>query len=189
MGRFSELPYLGMKLSNSPKFQKLHIYSLSITEGRNWAYFPSLGSGFWDTGQVLKLSYLGMKLGYCPKCQKLHIYPLSTPRGSKLCLFFLYSQRFPRNRQVFKIVIFGHETWQVADVPEGARITSFYPQGGKIELIFPLWAAVSEIRAIAIFWHETWQVAKVPKVACIQPKLLPINEFHSFLIYDRSFSR
>ena len=37
--RFSKLPYLNMKLSKWPKFQKLHIYTLSTQRGRNWAYF------------------------------------------------------------------------------------------------------------------------------------------------------
>ncbi len=46
VGRFSKLPYLGMKLGHWPKSQKLHIYSLSALMGRNWAYFYSMGSSF-----------------------------------------------------------------------------------------------------------------------------------------------
>ena len=65
------------------------------------------------------------------------------PRGSKLSLFWLYGQAFPR----------------------------YGPMGVEIKLIFPLRAAVSEIRAdffkIAIFGHETWPLAKVPEVAHI----------------------
>ncbi len=49
--------------------------------GRNWAYFCSTGSSFWDTGQFLKLPYLGMKLGKWPKFQTLNIYSLYIPRG------------------------------------------------------------------------------------------------------------
>ncbi len=37
-----------MELGNWPKFQKLHLYSLSTPGGRNWASFPSTGSGFQD---------------------------------------------------------------------------------------------------------------------------------------------
>ncbi len=49
MGHFSKLPYfmyLGMKLGKWPKFQKLHIYSVSTPGGRDWAYLGSTGSGF-----------------------------------------------------------------------------------------------------------------------------------------------
>ncbi len=88
MGRFSKLPYSGMKLGHCPKFQKFHIYSLSTQGGRNWAYFHSTGSAFWDTGQLSKLPYLGMKLGSSkPKFQKLYIYSLSTPWGQNWAYF------------------------------------------------------------------------------------------------------
>ncbi len=68
------------------------------------------------------------------------------PKWWKLSLFLLYGQRFPRNGPIFKIAIFGHETWQVAKVPEVANIQTFYPYVVKIELFFSLRAAVSEIR-------------------------------------------
>ncbi len=88
MGRFSKLPYLGMKLSNWTKCQTLHIYPLSTPRGRNSACFSSTGSVFRDTGWFSKLPYLGMKLDHWPKCQKFaHILPFY-PRGSKLSLFF-----------------------------------------------------------------------------------------------------
>ena len=54
-GRYSKLPYLGMKLCCSLKIQKLHIYSLSTPGGRNGAYVRSTGSGFRDTGRFSKL--------------------------------------------------------------------------------------------------------------------------------------
>ncbi len=46
-----------------------------------------------------------------------------------------------------KLPYFGHETGPSAKVPEVAHIASFYRNGGEIELIFALRAAVSEIRA------------------------------------------
>ena len=53
--------------------------------------------------------------------------------GVKLSLFSLCGQRFPRDRPIFKIAIFGHETnWQVAKVPEVAHMLSFYPRGVEI---------------------------------------------------------
>ena len=75
--------------------------------------------------------------------------PLSTPGRSKLSSFSLYGQRFPRYGLILKITIFVHETWYLKKVPEVAYLveTLFLPQGVEIELIFALWAAISEIRA------------------------------------------
>ncbi len=106
--------------SKWPKFQKLHMYAHSTEGGPNRDYFCSTGSGFQDTGQFSNLPYLGIKLGKWPKFQKLHIHPLSTPGGSKWSLFLLYGQRFLRYRPIFKIAIFGHESWQLAKVPKVA---------------------------------------------------------------------
>ncbi len=69
------------------KVQKLHIHSLSIPGGRNWAYFRSMGSGSRDTGRFSKLPYLDMELGHWAKFQKLHIYCLST-QGIDIELIF-----------------------------------------------------------------------------------------------------
>ncbi len=54
--------------------------------------------------------------------------------GVKFRLFLLYGERFPRYGPIFKIAIFGHETWQVAKVPEVAHMLSFYPKGLKLSL-------------------------------------------------------
>ncbi len=68
------------------------------------------------------------------------------PRGSKLRFFLLYGQCFLRYRPILKIVIFGHETEQLAKVPEVSHMIVFLPQVVEIELVFTLWAAVSEIQ-------------------------------------------
>ena len=94
--------------------------------------------------------------------------PSFYPRGLKLSLFSLYMQRFPRDRPIFKIAIFGHETWQVAKVPEVAHGTSFCPRGLKL-ILFLLYgqqfSRYGTIFKIAMFGYETWQVAKVPEFA------------------------
>ncbi len=103
---------------------------------------------------------------------------------------------------IFKIAIFGHETsgWSIfghatcplAKVPEVAHFTPFLFQWVKIELIFTLQAAVSDIRAdfkIALFGHEIWPLSKVPEVAHILDKLPASPKFHPVLLYDRLFSR
>ena len=63
-----------------------------------------------------------------------------------MSIFLLYGQRFPSYEPIFKITIFGHETWQMAKVPEVPHMLSFYPKGAETELIFTLRAAVSKIR-------------------------------------------
>ncbi len=85
-GRFSKLPYSGMKLDHWPKCQRLHIYSLSTPRGRNWAYFSSTGSGFEIQADFQNFS-LKLAIGHRPKLQKLHIYPVSTPGGQNLAYF------------------------------------------------------------------------------------------------------
>ena len=111
-----------------------------------------------------------MKLGHCQKFQNLHIYRLSTPGGTKLSLLSLYEQRFLRYGPIFKIAIFGHETWSLPNVPEVAHIASFYNKGSKLSLFslygqqFPRYG---QIFKIAIFGHKTWPTAKAPEVAHI----------------------
>ena len=143
MDRFSKLPFFCIKLGHWPKCQKLHIYSLSTPGCRNWAYFHSTGSGFQDTGRFSKLPYLGMKLGHWPKLHILSFYS----RGVKIYwAYFHYTM----------------EGWML-------HINRYYlsTQGVEFELIFNLWAALSEIRddfQSSIFGHETWPLAKVPEV-------------------------
>ncbi len=136
-GRFSKLPYLGMKLCHWPKYQKLHIYSFSTPGGL--AYFRSMGSGFRDTGRFSNLPYLGMKLGHWPKCQMLHIYPLFTLGGWNWAYFHSTGSGFRDMGSLFKIAIFGHETWPVAKVPDVAYIPSLFPKGSKLSLFSLYW--------------------------------------------------
>ena len=110
-----------------PKFQKLHIYCFSNPSIRSRAYFHSTSSGFQNMGRFWKLPYLGMKLGHWREFQNV-AHMSFYPRESKFSLFSLYGQRFPRYRQIFKISIFGHETWPLVKVPEVAHIYSLsYP--------------------------------------------------------------
>ncbi len=125
--------YLGMKLGHWPKFQKLQIYPLSTTRGRNWAYIRSTGSGFQDTGLFSKLPYLGMKLGHWPKFQNLHI-PSFYPIGLKLSLFSFYGQRFPRYGTIFKIGILGMKLGHCPKFQNLHYILSFYLIGSKLSL-------------------------------------------------------
>ncbi len=126
------------------------------------------------------------------------------PKGSKLSLVLLYGQRFPRPifactgsafrgmGPIFKIAIFGHETWQLAKVPEVAYILSFYHRGSKLSLLllygqwFPRYGPIFQI---GIFGHETWPLAKVPDVAHI-PSFYPKgSKLSLFSLYGQRFPR
>ena len=123
----------------------------------------------------------------------LHI-PSFYPRGAKLSLFSLHGQRFPRYGPIFKIAIFGHETWPLAKVPHVAHIPSLFPiYRVEIKLIFTLRAAFFEIRADfqnnGIFGHEIWQLAKVPDVAHILSFYPSGSKLNLFLLYGQRFPR
>ncbi len=163
MGRFSKWP-------DFQTFQKLHrcTYTLFLPQVVKIELIFTLRAAVSDTQTNFKIAIFGHET--CPIGLKVpeveHILCLCPREGgcSKLSLFLLDRQRFPRYG-IFKIAIFGHETWPLAKVPEVAHTDSFYPRGVEIELIFALRTVVSEIRAnfqIAIFGHETWPLAKVP---------------------------
>ncbi len=150
-GRFSKLPYLGMRLGHWPKSQKLHIYPRSTPRGRNWAYFCSTGRGLRDKGRFSTLPYLGMKFGHWPKCQKLHIYTLFTPGGRNAAYFRSRGSGFRDMGRFSKLPYLGMKIghWSKCHkfhiYPLSARsctYTLFLPKRFEIELIFVLRAAV-----------------------------------------------
>ena len=148
-----------------------HILSF-YPKGRNRAYVQYMGRSFRDTGRFSELPYLGMKLGNWQKIQKLYIDAFSTRGGWNWAYFCSTGSGVRDTVQFSKIAIFGHETWQLAKVPEVAHIPvlSFYPRGVEIEVIFNIRAAVSRYRPffkISIFGHETCHMAKVSEVAHI----------------------
>ncbi len=70
--------------------------------------------------------------------------------------------------------------------------TLFLPQWVEIELIFDLWAAVSEIRGdfkIYIFGHETGPLTKDPEVAHILPFYPSGLKLSLFSLYGQAFPR
>ncbi len=102
--------------------------------------------------------------------------------GSKLSLFLLYGPSFPKYGPIFKIAIFGHETWPLAKVPEVAHILPFYPRrctytlflphGIEIEPIFALRAVVSEVWANFQNCHIwEWNLAIFSKLPYLGMKL------------------
>ncbi len=124
-GPIFKIPYLGMKPGIWKKLQNLHMDPSSTPGGRNWAYFRSTGSGFWDTGHLSKLPYLGMKPGIWKKVPEVAYGPSFYPRGSKLSLFFALRAvvseiKWSNN---FENTIFEHETWNLKKVPEVALST------------------------------------------------------------------
>ncbi len=132
-GRFSKLPYLGMKLSKWSKFQKLHIYLLSTPRGQNWACFSPTGSGFQDMGQFSKLPYLGMKLGHQPSSRSC-TYSLFLLQGVEIELNFALWAAVSEIQADFQ----NHHIWEwnlaSGQNSRSCTYTSFLPQGGEIEL-------------------------------------------------------
>ena len=84
------------------------------------------------------------------------------PQGWKLSLFSLYEQQFSRYVPIFKIAIFGHETWPFQKLhiyllftPRG-RNWAYFCSTGRFSRYGPIFK---------IFGDETWPLAKVQEVA------------------------
>ncbi len=173
MGPLAKLPYLGMKLGHWPKCRKLHINKIFPLYRRGFIFaLQAVVLGIWTDFQTCHIRAWNLTIG---QSARSCTYILFLPQGSKVSLFSLYGQWFPRYGPIFKIAIFGHETWPLAKVPELADTLPLYPRGSKLSLFllygqrFPRYGPVFKI---AIFGHETWPLAKVPHVAHI-PSFYP----------------
>ncbi len=117
-----------------PKFQKLHIHSLSTPGASKLSLFSLYGQWFPRYGLIFKIITFGHEIWPLAKvsevAHKLSFYI----RGSKLSLFSLYGQWFPRYGLIFKIITFGHEIWPLAKFSEVAHKLSFYLRGPKLSL-------------------------------------------------------
>ncbi len=123
-------------------------YTLFLAQGGerwNLGYFCSTGNGSEIWAHFQNCHIWAWNLA-SDQSSRSCTYTLFLPQGSKLSIFLLYRQPFPRYRPIFKIAIFGHETWQVAKVQKVVHIPSFYPKGSKLSLFLTLRAAVSEIQ-------------------------------------------
>ncbi len=133
-----------------PAFQNCHIWVWNLDIGKSSnihslflpqrskieLIFTLQARGFQDIGPFSKLSYLALKL--CPwQSSRSCKYILFLAQRLKLSLFSLYIQRYLRYGLIFKIAIFGHETWPIANVRGVAHILSFYPKGSKLMHILP----------------------------------------------------
>ena len=177
-GTLSKLAYLGMKHGHWPKFQKLHVYSLSAQGGWNLDYFHPNGSNskilvYFQSCHIWAWNWSLTKLPEVAYKLSFH------QRGSKLSLFSLYEQQFPRYRPIFKIAIFAIWVWNLA-IRQSSRsctYTLFLPlsKSSLFLLYEQLFPSNRPIYKIAIFGYETWSLAKVPEVAHILSKLLPIS--------------
>ncbi len=80
-------------------------------------------------------------------------------------LFSLYTQRLLRYRQIFKIVIFGNETWPLAKVWEVTHILCFHTKGSNL-ILFSFYGQPfprqGQIFKVTIFGHETCPLVRVP---------------------------
>ena len=92
-----------------PKYQKLHIYSLSTPcRESKLSLFSLYEQWFLRYGPIFKTGHIWAYETW-PLAKVAHILALYS-RGSYLSLFSLYGQRFPTYGPIFKLAIFGHET-------------------------------------------------------------------------------
>ncbi len=132
------------QLGHLQKFQKLHIKSIS-TSGVGIELHEQQ---FTRYVAIFKIAIFGDET--CPLAkvpEVAHIHSLY-PKGSKLSLFSLYGQRFLRYRPIFKMPYLGIKlSMAIGQNARSCTYTLFLPHRVEIELIFTLWAALSEIRA------------------------------------------
>ncbi len=105
-------------------------------------------------------------------------------RESKVSLFSLCGQQFPRYRPIFKLVIFEHETWPLAKVPEVAHILSSYPRGSKMSLLLLYRERFLRYRPffkITILW--AWNFAICQSSRSCTYNLLPTPGFRKWAYF------
>ncbi len=189
-GRFSKLPYLGIKPAHRPKFQKLHIHHPSNSGGRNLCLFSLYAQRFPKYAPIFKIAKFGHETWPLAKVKEVAVILSFYPRGRIWAYFRPTGSGFRDTAQFFKIAIFGHKTWLLAKVPEVAHVHSFYSRGVEIELILALRAAFSEIWVDFQNCHIwAWNLVKVPEVAHLLPKLPPSSKFNPVLLYARLFKK
>ena len=178
-----------MELGNWPKLQKWCTYSLSIPQAvkieliftlraavsETWANFQNCQIWAWNLA-------IGQTSRRCTHTVFLH-------QGVKIELIFAL-WAVVSEIPIFKIAIFGHETWPLALlVPEVAHVLSFYPRRSKLNL-FSLYGQhflrYGPIFNIATFGHETLPLAKVPHYTLFLPQAV---EIELFLLHGQRFPR
>ncbi len=176
-GWFSKLSYLGMKLACLAIGQIPEVaHILSFPQGVKIEFILTLRA---EVSEILadfqKLSYFGMNSRSCT-------YALFLLQRVEIKLIFALRAAVSEIRTIFKIATFGHETWQVAKVPEVAHIHSFYPKGSKLSFFLSMGSG----------FRDTGQVSKLPFWGMTLgkwPKLYgwaPI--FQSVLLHGQTFS-
>ncbi len=141
-----------------PKFRSC-TYTLFLSQGVEIELILALMViSSWDTGRFSKLSLFLLygqqfsRYGHIwawnlAKVLKVAHIPFFYPRGSKLSLLSHYKQQFPRyGRALSKLPYLGMKLGQWPSDRSCTYTLSLF-QGIKIEFIFILWAAVSEIVA------------------------------------------
>ncbi len=119
--------------------------------------------------------------------EAVHILTLYARGLTKLSLFSLYRQWFPRYRVIFKISIFGHETWPLGHWQK-IQIYPLSTQGSKLSL-FSLYA-VSEIWADfqnCHIWAWNLTIGQSSRTGTYTPYTTPESQFHSVLLYGWLF--
>ena len=167
----------GHETWNVAKVPKLHIYSLSTQEVEIELSFALRAgvSEIWANFQNCHIWARNLASGQSSR-SCTYTSTLFLPQGGEIKLNFALQAAVSKIRANFQNChIFGHETWQLAKVPEDAHILSFYPRESKLSLFLlygQRFSRYGPIFRMAIFGHETWQVAKLPEV-CTYALFLP----------------
>ncbi len=113
------------QLGHWPKFQKLHIYSLSTSGSVEIELvFILCAAAYKIRADFQNCHIWAWNLAIGPKFQKLHIYSLSTPGGWNWAHFCSTGSGFGDMRQFLKLPL--------AKVPKVAHIPFFYPWGSNL---------------------------------------------------------
>ena len=163
------------QLGHLPRFQKLHIFSISTSGVKIELIFRFMSSSFLDTCRFSKLPYCGMKRAKWPKFQKLYVYPLSY-HGVEIKLIFALRAAVSEIRA--NIQNCSVWAWNLASGQSSISCTCnlFLHQRDEIELIFALRAAVSEmIRTNFQNCHIwAWSLPSgQSSISCTIPSFLP----------------
>ncbi len=156
-----------------PKFQKLHIYSIS-TSWVNLRFFSLYEPQFPRYRPIFKIATWPLTTD--PEVAHIHYF---YPRGSKLGLCSLYRQRFPRYGPIFKLAIFGHETGQLEKNFQKLHILAFY-----------IWGWGSKLSLFSLYGQRFLRhgpICKIPIYLCM--KLGHWPKFQNLHIYSLSTPR
>ncbi len=158
-----------MKFGHWQKIQKLHILFFN-PRGRNWSYFHSTASGFWDLGRFLKLPYLGMSF-LTDKGSRSGTYAVLPFYPMKLSLFRSTGSGF-RDTADFQNCHIWPWNLAPAESSRSCKYTLFYLKRSKLSLVSlygQRFLTYGHFFLNCHIWAWTCSLTKDPEVTHILP--------------------